>query len=171
MGIHFSILVGLAAAAAAGESGGADGNMIHQQAQPVAADADAAPMAVDNARKAGRPVISNRISDAELRSTNSGSVTSIGYFSDGAVIRGGEYNTMSVTAIGASSSAGNVMVNRQGDSVKASSALTDNTLSSNNSGNVRASGTFAGGRIQSGNRNSLSVQAVGASSTLTNSNK
>lgn len=147
MGIHFSIRVGLFVAFAA---------------------ASAAAAAESNA---GRSVISNRISDVELRSTNSGSVTSIGYFSGGAVISGGEYNTMSVTAVGASSSASNVTVNRQGDSVKASSALTDNTLSSNNSGNVRASGTFEGGRIQSGNRNSLSVQAVGASSTLTNSNK
>jgi hypothetical protein len=119
-----------------------------------------------------------RATDALLQSTNSGPVSVVGSFSgeDGlGGILGGRDNAFSISATGASVQL--TSAQREGGAVVAGSALestNDGRLqfgsleaSVQNSGDVSATGSFSGLTIsRSGNRNSMSVRAVGASLTI-----
>ncbi len=105
-----------------------------------------------------------------IQSSNSGSVGATGKFLD-AAITGGESNTMSVSAAGVSVSASNSVVNAQSALANSNtSAISGLSISTQNTGAVSANGTFQNASI-AGGRNSMSVQAVGSSVSVSNSGK
>lgn len=105
-----------------------------------------------------------------IQSSNSGPVEATGKFIN-ATITGGEYNAMSVSAAGVSVSAGNSVVNAQSVLANSStSTISGLSISTQNTGAVTANGTFQNASI-AGGHNSMSVQAVGSSVSVSNSSK